>query len=219
MFTDVTEKNCKKLTGLNFEELIGITGIYGIHEKRYVGLLIKVKRPHFLATFSDESVVVEFSTSLVKDLHVRIDLYHKTVTNILFEAKKSGNGIAFPRLYSQVHYAQKAGFKTIKLTAWGDYKHIKKYSGYIVWGKYGFLMVDPEQKEKFFTIVKKDKRADTLLYYLLQTTAGVELWKKQGFYWYGEFDLTDESISMMILNNEVNKGRNTKRIKIKHRNF
>jgi len=192
----INERNCKRLTNHEWEDLISLTGILGIHTIKELNTDI-VKYAHL--EIDEKIAIIEYETDLIAELLVRIDLNSKIIRNERFVSKKIKSGLGFPRLCAQVDAARKHKFKKIILHAYGDFKIRKRWCGYIVWAKYGFQMIDSDDVA-YFKHLAKDKFKT--IYDMVIDKRGIKVWEKRGREWLAEFNLSYHSYSMKILRKE-----------------
>lgn len=129
------------------------------------------------------------------------------------------NNVALKLLIEQVKHLSKSGYDYISLVAdRDDNKDIEigdkviKPNGYIVWGKYSFLMRNSLEKslmniKTFNKFLKDNGRLEKTLYGLLQdkTNGGVEIWAAKGKAWLGRFSLGRSSVSKTRLSEAAKK--------------
>lgn len=60
-------------------------------------------------------------------------------------AINDGKNYGYKRLQVEIYYARKFKFKVLTLFAHGNYQIKEDYTGYIVWGKYGFRMTEADE--------------------------------------------------------------------------
>ncbi len=206
----LTHRNCKIKTGYSLEEILELSGIYGIHTQEELESCI-----YRQIDFDGSRVSIEFETNLLEEFQVRIDIHTKIIKDESFKSTGIKNGLSFPWVCAQVDAALKHGFHNISIDAFGDSKKWKKYTGYIVWGKYGFLMSDPQDIEDFQNTMRKLKSEGIIdtefetLYDLLCSKDGCGIWQEHGKNWLGEFSLKADSDSLRILDEVKNLKKRT----------
>ncbi|MDE3248898.1 MAG: hypothetical protein KGO82_09575 [Bacteroidota bacterium] len=189
----LTKKNCKKLTNYTFDQIIGLTGIHGVHS---AAELASNAVKYFQADIDGKIVNVEYETDLLEEFIIRIDLIEKTIKDEKFISTEVKKGISFPWLVSQVDAAVELGFKKISIDAYGGIRAENKYTGFIVWGRYGFVMSSAEDKREFKHAMISHGRAEKTLFELLHAPGGSDLWNTIGWDWLGEFNLSSNSLAM-----------------------
>jgi len=209
----INPRNCQKLTGYSWENLLSLTGIFGFHEKSEVlnGSVFKYLRCEYM----NEIVHVDIETDLVQELYVTIHLNSSKIifNNRVFSTNKL-KGLSLLKIISQVQAAHRLGFQYICLTAAGNPQTWPELCGYFVWGKYGYLMANHGEKIRFRRLMNSKSRQNKILYDLLSDKPkGEDLWKNEGFEWSGIFIITSdknnksESTSLKILKEvSVQKG-------------
>lgn len=216
MAQHVTHENCPNF-GLKFEELIGLTGIYGVHPElrndldklkgNYTKNLGYIN--YFKAYHRPNHIQVEFETDKLKELTRRIDFNERFIENQSIKAVDGISGLSLPCLYSQVENARNLGFARIECHAYGVAGEAE-YKGHFMWGKYGFQM-SPDDQREFLKLMKELGRPEKTLYELFQSGDGLPLWRdKIGSEWFGEFDTNAGSVSCEILERAWEKERQKK---------
>ncbi|MBS1509381.1 MAG: hypothetical protein JST86_00955 [Bacteroidetes bacterium] len=187
----LNSKNCKRLTGFAFDEILSLTGIFGIHNKAQ---LLSAK--YGQADIEGKIVNIEFETDLLEEFVVRIDLREKNIKIEKFISTGKEKELTFRSLISLVENAVKLGFKKIILDAYGGKGAEKKYTGFFVWAKYGFRMSSAKDRKFFKEKMIELNRKELSIFELVHTPDGLELWIEHGKDWLGEFNLSPNSISM-----------------------
>jgi hypothetical protein len=190
---DLTDYDCVLTTGYDPDELISFTGAdYAGNYNRsviidgiYPAVRINIKHNDF-------------------SLSRTINFEEQIIYNELFTVRKTRKGLGKGILKSQVDVAFNAGFERIKLFAMGDYQRIKKWNGYITWGKLGFTMEDFE-RHNFNNFLITHNREEKHLHELLSTSKGEQILGENGYSWFGEFILKEDSLTRQLLNNYINK--------------
>ena len=108
--------------------------------------------------------------------------------------------LGFKCFVSQVETASNFNFNIITLRAIGNVT-TPELVGYIVWGKYGFVMRDI-QDQTTFGIQMFDLGLEKIatVNKLVSNKTGSYLWRYIGFSWRGEFALQEKSQSMKLYN-------------------
>jgi hypothetical protein len=193
--------NCRSETGLEIDELLELTGIFGIHNARAFNALIIRSQVSAQLTKEGNIVTVKIKTPLVKALEVDIYFKLKIIHIELFQAVNPADQIGFPRLIAQIDAAKKNGYTRITLLAYGNKTLLNNWTGYIVWGKYGFLMVTPKHIQQFEKLIEGTPFAGCrYIGDLVSTEPGTIFWRDNGWTWAGEFILDPASESMRIYN-------------------
>lgn len=183
--------------------LLALTGIFGIEPDfipNATNLLIKrsKNRP---ALFK-----IRIKTKRIRVLKVEIDFVKHTIFIDLIRGYKKETGILQPLMREMVANARLCGFLYIRLWAFGNYQVYKYWQGYLIWGKYGFLM-EPHYREAFLTSMINQGRSEQWLYDLLKNVDGYEFWKLHGDEWWGRFFLYHSSDSRQILAEAIGRAR------------
>ena len=118
--------------------------------------------------------------------------------------KEKGKGLGSNIFKNQVEQFKKLGFKNLKTEA-GEGNGL---NGYYTWARLGYDFSDSLSIKIFRSMLKfennkKFKNVKSLPE-LMAIKEGREWWRENGFAFYGEFDLSDNSLSMKTLN-EYNK--------------
>ncbi len=147
---------------------------------------------------TDISIRVSDKNLIIKR---RLDLEHKIIHNELLIIRNENlkyKGIATKILSCQIFHSYQKRINKIQLYAAGD-KNSEKYNGYITWGKLGFTIEEIEGFEnynlKFTKLLKSHGRQEKTLFELLTTEEGTKFWCEFGFAWFGEFNLTNNSVN------------------------
>lgn len=197
----ITSTNCIFETGFDYVDLLSLSGIFGIHPKDEYADLAGKNQIKLTISKDGDTITIGYQTPEIKILTVKIDIKKKEIEISYFIAANKEKHVGFPRFIAQVEAAQRFGFKKISLLAYGNIDMISNWDGYIVWGKYGFIMTEKSQIDNFNELMTKLERPDCRsLNELVTTPQGTELWKNNGDSWWGEFDLDKKSESMRIFN-------------------
>ena len=199
---NIHPNNCKSLTNnkYSFADLLSLTGIFGIQTFEELQNDSNFK---YYIQIDEGDISIEISTSYISLLKIILRTDKGIITNVKFRSTKMRNGIALLRVKSQVENAKKFKYRKITVWAFGNKKTIENWNGYLVWGKYGFIITDPDNIEEFKQKMLELGRKDEDLGDLVSTTEGTEIWKEIGDEWVGEFILDDQSRSMQILNKRI----------------
>jgi hypothetical protein len=143
-----------------------------------------------------------------------LDNAQRSVENDLFrvEDKKVRGGTAINMFVNQVTELRKLGFKKMTVHAYGGrYGPNEKmingdWDGHIVWGKFGYTM-NMESKIKFDKHIKDNwktlssifKEKPKSIFELVNDKEGAKWWATEGFNWYGDFDLKNNSENLKLL--------------------
>ena len=185
--------DCKKQTGYELVDLLSLSGIFGIYNQNtFLELLDAGKLKCKIKLNSNREPILQINdTPDIKELAVLVRSPDELFIEIFRKepSSKSPN-VGFRRLISQVNAATALGFKRIRLWAYGNIKEYSDWDGYIVWGKYGFLMHRPDDISKFNLKMSEDLLLHcAIIYDLVKTKEGTAYWKYRGDSWYGELDL------------------------------
>lgn len=201
MAIEITKNNCVSETGMDWYDLLSLTGIFGVHTKLLHDQLINEgKMKQFNVRKDGDKIVVEYRTPEIKFLRVEIYLKSKKLKVDYFRVQNKENHVGFPRLIAQVEAARKFEYDEIELLAYVNPDHPDDWDGYYVWGKYGFLMFDQSEIEFFNDEMKKKGLDDKIkdIADLVSTPEGTEMWKEYKRSWWGKFNLKDNSRSMEV---------------------
>jgi hypothetical protein len=197
----ITPANSLPETGLDYIELISLTGIFGVHPKKEYLSLLDQRKIRLSIKKNDAKVTIEYITPEIKFLRVDLHLSDKTIHIDYFRVANKSNHVGFPRLIAQVEAGRKVGFEKIDLLAFGNFENKDDWDGYYVWGKYGFLMYNEDDIKFFDEKMIENGRTDCKnINDLVLTKEGTELWIKIGEEWLGEFNLELDSRSADIFN-------------------
>lgn len=112
---------------------------------------------------------------------------------------------------NQINSFKKLGYKKV-IT---DAAKSDIYNGYYTWARLGYNFKDGNEKESFIDIIEgsgdKDIKNIESLSELMTTPKGREFWKENGFRFKAEFDLSESSQSMFILNEYMKEKKNGKK--------
>ncbi len=190
---DLTGYDCLLTTGYEPDEIISFTGA------DYAG--------NYNRTVQIDGIYPAVRVNIRHDgfsLSRTINFEEKIIYNERFTVKKTGRGLGAGILKSQVDVAMNAGFEQIKVFAMGDNQSLKKWNGYITWAKLGFTMEGFEENQ-FNDFLKLHERNEKNLHQLISTTNGERLWKENGYSWFGEFVLREDSLNMKLLIEYMNR--------------
>jgi hypothetical protein len=194
------------MTGHEYETVLELTGIYGLHPKGIEATDIVI------STIDERKVVeLEFETSLLEKLYVTIRLEDGIIeVKEIFKKKTvARDDFTFRFLDDLITRAKSLAFKEIRLVAFGSGEEIEANSllpieqqkpvfvGYKVWGKFGFMM-EEDDEQWFLQMMKEYGKSATNLFDLQSTQDGHAFWKKHGKKWLGWFDLAPGSGSLRI---------------------
>ena len=162
-------------------------------------------------TISVAIICHEFET-----LAVKIDMAERKITNELIVGRQSTEdlivepGAVLKCLSSQVDYAVKYGIRKIELDAYRSKTPLKlngkdfPWTGYKVWGKYGYQMYIYNQRKNFREKMFKNTNLQFAFIHELYTgtseaNTGRDSWNTYGEQWFGRFSLDRSSTSQIIL--------------------
>lgn len=193
--------NCKSVTGYDYIDLIAVTGVFGVHKRFEFLDLAGVRQLRYSIFYNVNGVLtIEITSPAISILRVHVlnkdELY---VDLFRLQQGSKGANIGFKRMIKQIEEAVRLGFKRISLWAFGDFSQFPLWDGYIVWGKYGFTMYEPDEINKF-NLQMIDERLPhcTTVNILVSTKEGTALWKHIGESWEGEFYLDSRSDNMKL---------------------
>ncbi len=199
---DIDESNSLEETGFTYSQLLSLTAIESIHTKEELVGIEQYFHKH------GNILIFDFQSSLIKQLEIFINLTDRTISLNKFISADKKKGISFQWVKYAVGAAMSLGFNYISLFAFGSLNDPDGYTGYLVWGKYGFLMVGAKYKVPFSELLEREKRKEKVLYELQCTEEGNELWKNQGFPWLGKFTTKADSTSLAIFQDVVKRKSN-----------
>lgn len=200
-FDYLDASNCLKYTEMEFEDIISLTGIFGIHpdlegntdkltEKGLGSISL------YYGIISGANVKFEFESDRLKKYKILVNFKEKTIFNDLIRTQKNVTGVSLPAIESQTAAAKRLKFPTIELHAYGQ-PGDKSFIGHKVWAKYGFKMGETDF-EKFQNKTSKFKTPPKDLNELLTTTAGQNFWDSNGFPWLGIFEVNEEDCTSLL---------------------
>jgi hypothetical protein len=122
-----------------------------------------------------------------------------------------GQGKGSEIFSNQVKSFKEKGFKKLLTTA----AKSDVYNGYYTWARLGYDMSDDWHKNALKDVLEDSKIKDfkniESLPELMSFQKGRDFWKKNGFKFEGEFDLSDNSQSMFILNKYMEEKKSAKK--------
>ena len=193
MMQTLNEENCQTLTGHTFTQILSLSGLFGVHSPA------QVFANRLECSIEENLVEIDFDSDLIAELYVTINLDNRIIRNVSFVSTQKLKGISLHRVKAQVDAAMQFNMRHISLYAYGNFSLIEKYTGYLVWGKYGYQMCDPLNIDSFHKLMRDNSREEKQLYPLLCDAVGFNIWKYDGFSWYGQFITTPNSDSFEIL--------------------
>lgn len=123
----------------------------------------------------------------------------KKVYNSLMEVNSTGEGIGLHLFINQLIEARKLGYKRFDVSA----AKSNKYNGYYTWARFGYNLKSSEIR-RFKDLMNMNGRSEKDLHELMSTKEGVSFWKKNGFWFEGEFDLKANSINIQAFDKYLN---------------
>jgi hypothetical protein len=149
----IQEHECKAKTGYDYEDLIHLTGILGIYTQSEIANLRSSGQYSRKVFYDDIGVLatlcVEIDSVDIRRLKIKIlDQDEIYIDYFLLNPGAKGQSLGYKRLHSQIIEARNLKFKKLSLEAYGNihlYNSKFRWEGYIVWGKYGFTMYEPNQ--------------------------------------------------------------------------
>ncbi len=150
------------------------------------------------------------SCSLIDRMDIVFNFKSKNIRVNLLASSGEEKSIAARVMDFMRVRARKEGFQLVTLTAFRSDRPLilpefpqKKYpwTGYIAWGKVGFLFLEDNEKGAFLGMVKNFEDYHlkmTMLHHLLATRKGTNYWAKNGFYWEGFYDFTNSTCNEIL---------------------
>jgi len=180
------------------EEIVHLTGIIGIHPDLSKHDDINIE----ISPFVDCTRVV-VSSAAIKYLLFVIYYSFNCIDNLNIRATHLRSGIASKWVLSQSTAATAQRLKHLEAYAFRE-GTTAEWSGYIVWGKLGYLMHGDSLGE-FENLMNDKGRSEKSLEELISHTEGLEFWIAEGFPWQGRFDLAIGSESEWMLKNYIER--------------
>ena len=200
----------------NLDHFVLLAGALGIHSEEDLATKNYIISP----SYSKDKYVYYIKTT---HFELMISFYLKKNFVKINQLSSFGetDKVALKLLLEQVKHLTKSGYDYITLVADRDDKQTVlvgdqqiKPNGYIVWGKYSFLIKNSKNNllmrlKDFRKIVKDARRDEKTLFDLLidKHNGGVALWVSQGKAWLGRFSLGKGSTSRKRLS-EISKKLN-----------
>jgi hypothetical protein len=182
------------------EEIVYLTGIAGVHPELQKEDNIKIEIYPYV-----DCIRVFLTSSAIKRLQIIIYPGNKYIDNQNIRSTKSITGIGSRWVYAQAREAERQAFKYLQAIAYKDDSGSTEiWSGYIVWGKLGYLLYE-DSIQDFERLMLRFGRSEKTLEELIKYPEGLTFWIKEGFPWKAWFDLTKESESKRILNEYIQK--------------
>jgi hypothetical protein len=189
------KKNCLAITGFTFNEIIELSGLYGVHTEEDVELKLGVGPIESLEVpFIKGSIIVYAKTNSLEKFEVEIQKSSQLIRDNLIVSTGKERAVAARILKSQIRHALRKNIKTIVLHAYGNHSIREEFNGYVTWGKFGFEM-DKFSFGRFNKLIKDHGRKERSLFELLQTEEGNSFWVKYGDSWIAEMNLNTRSRS------------------------
>lgn len=188
IFTSVEESAIERNSNLSYDAIVSLTG--GIPKDSITNI------SHNIYQRAD-SIISEIHTDqykIVRSIHYN----DKWIYNDLMKVYDHGGGIGLNLFVNQVREARSNGFKYLKVSAAGDYHSKDKWNGYITWAKFGYEML-PNDQLNFLKLMQQNNRIEKTVFELVSTKEGLAFWEKNGSWWDGKFDLSNNSKSMQNL--------------------
>jgi hypothetical protein len=191
------KSRCKEHTGLTFEELIGLTGMYGVYPHFTFGNARK--NSHITYDPKAKIVTVYILIGCIDTLYLTINLNDEQ-RFINFDSleteKKNIDNLALLLVKDMVRNCMKHDIEKITLTA----ARGGHYTGDVVWALAAFIpdppfkrYVDPLLIEYNDNYKMPEDEPISTLYELLICKNGRELWRSKGHWWAGSMTI-DKSI-------------------------
>lgn len=192
----ITNQNCNGFCKMPFDDLIALSGYSGavaFDEEK-----LKLRNIYYDKILDIANFEIEDEN--FSEFHRRIEFTTRRIDNAHLIGTKTVTCVAVKLLLRQVEYAEKHGFHTIYLQAFGDPPNKKIYNGYIKWGELGFLMEDDTE---FLEKMKERGLPYGDLYQLLNS-ADRNIWVDEiGDSWFGVFYIEKGSDSRRKLKDYI----------------
>lgn len=209
----MSQKTNKK-SAILLVELLQLTGILALYpepvvESDFNKFVLSFPYPH------DEQIIqFEIRCKEFREYIILIDTGAKTIKNELIIGHEKYRGACLKCLNSQVRFATEAGYLLLTLDAWyqqepylyevpGKKGEEIPWTGYRVWGKYGFIMDEYDRNQIFVKAMKENGHNEDYIHELYLETQNSDLarnrWDTLCLSWEGVFDLSDGSLSRQIL--------------------
>jgi hypothetical protein len=200
-------------------EMAELCGVYYLYDDDHyppgkrpqIEIIVHRYRKNFLL-----SLIV--SCSLIDTMEIVFNFRSNNISiNLLVSSGEEKDIAARVMNFMRVR-ARKEGFQLVTLKAHKSDKPLilpkfpyKRYfwSGYITWGKVGFLFLDDKDRKKFLDMVKnyEDYNSEmTMLHHLLATQKGTNYWVTEGYKWEGFYDFTNPTCNEILTNYLQRKG-------------
>jgi hypothetical protein len=192
--------NCMRVTGLSYESILAVTGIFGLISdcpelRRSISLCWKDNCIEF------SLVSYEFIKHYSVYIYPKGDRYINNSFLALTKQRQVRN-VALRLLRSQVKYASDLKFDRIEINTAGSGKTKNFVSGYELFGGLGFFMekayhqklqkkLRSDGQDLLKSIVAED--GEIFLHQVLESKKGVSFWKEFGFPWAGTFYLSSDA--------------------------
>jgi hypothetical protein len=186
-----------KALPLSKEDLLAITGLFGIHSTPQSSDNIVVE----INPYTD-CVRININSALINNLQVVIYTKANYIENQFLRARNSGGRIGVRWVLAQTTEAGRRNFITLNAKAYRADDRSGDWSGYVVWAKYGYVM-QVSSIPDFQRFVDQLGRTEKDLHTLISVPDGLELWIAEGFSWNAEFDLSTSSESRKILSEYI----------------
>lgn len=187
----ISKNNCFQLTGFSWVSLLNMIGFQAIHSSEQMHYLISNNKIDI--TIENNLIDIYFDSFAVEEFIMRIDLNKKKFYVVSLITTGKVKNLSFGILTHQQYFGRKNGFERIVINA---EKAPGKF-GYLIWGKYGFLMFSHYNKNFQEELKGFDTRI-TSIFELVRSEAGYKFWKDNGWSWGGYFDLNLNSQNMKI---------------------
>jgi len=191
----ITPKTCKDVLQYSVEEVIALTGIYGI-EKSFKNITV-VQFEGYYPALTISITLDKIGLELIR----RIRFDERYIYNDKFKVREEfrQQGHALRMLENQIDVATSSGFDDLRCWAYGG-AHVdpKIFCGHIIWAKLGFTPFD-RSIEEFADWLKLNKRTETTMQQLMSTDNGRELWNDFGTDLLVIFNLSKKSKNRIAL--------------------
>lgn len=195
---------CRQVTPFTFDQLVSLTGIFGIHSKEEYDFLLANGDLKISALKMKSVIEIVITSPKIEFLYNKIDYYNWILFKLEFKPNFfNEKNYEFEIFQKQVEAARQLNFKKIIGKAKGKVKSGNK--DYINYAEYGFVWSDPTKEFEDLLKSKGIFEIPSDLYEMISTSIGKSTWNAIGEEWLGEFALEDNSPSMHRFNKYCSK--------------
>lgn len=200
---DFKRENLKKLTGLDLNAWLRITGFFDGNLKGFIS------PNEFKISGFYPTLIIECEKII---LAMRINLEHREIHNasIILEGEYKHQGRGTEAHHNQISVARKLGFTKLTILAVGDDDTRDDWQGRIAFAKFGYTL-SPKSQSDFEAKMKSWDTPEKCLHRYIWHKKNEEQWRRNGLDWNGEFILEENSINMRLFK-KFNKKRNKIRL-------